>query len=143
MIEPLFQSPAIEYRETKDIPRQSILNLYHANHWSSAHKPEELYCGLMNAHAIVTAWEAGELIGLASSLSDGYLVVYYSHTLVMPSYQGWGIGTEIMRRLMRRYEGFHQQLLLADGGAVEFYRRLGFERAGKTEPMWIFQGDEH
>jgi hypothetical protein len=44
---------------------------------------------------------------------------------------------------MARYQGFHQQALLADGGAIEFYRRMGFVRAGRTEPMWIFDGDEH
>jgi ribosomal protein S18 acetylase RimI-like enzyme len=48
-----------------------------------------------------------------------------------------------MGRMMKRYRGFHQQALLADGRAVEFYRRLGFRRAGATEPLWIFAGDEH
>jgi hypothetical protein len=26
---------------------------------------------------------------------------------------------------------------------VEFYRKCGFERAGRTEPMWIYGGHEH
>lgn len=34
-------------------------------------------------------------------------------------------------------------MLTADGEAIEFYKRLGFERAGKTEPMWIYAGTEH
>jgi len=25
----------------------------------------------------------------------------------------------------------------------EFYRKCGFERAGKTEPMWIYAGHDH
>jgi len=48
-----------------------------------------------------------------------------------------------MRMLMARYDGFHQQMLVADGRALEFYRKCGFERAGSTEPMWIYAGNDH
>ena len=48
-----------------------------------------------------------------------------------------------MRQLMKRYAGFHQHMLVADGLAIEFYRKCGFERAGQTEPMWIYAGAEH
>jgi hypothetical protein len=44
---------------------------------------------------------------------------------------------------MANYEGFHQHMVVADGGAVDFYRKCGFERAGKTEPMWVYGGKEH
>lgn len=72
-----------------------------------------------------------------------YLVVYYPHLLVLPEYQGRGVGTELMRRLMARYRGFHQHMLVADGRALDFYRKCGFERAGETEPMWIYDGHDH
>ena len=48
-----------------------------------------------------------------------------------------------MRRLMSNYEGFHQHMLVADGRAIDFYKKLGFTRAGKTEPMWIYAGQDH
>ncbi|WP_227819961.1 GNAT family N-acetyltransferase [Marinobacterium aestuarii] len=76
-------------------------------------------------------------------MSDGYLVVYYPHLLVHPDFQGRGIGRQLMQAMQARYAGFHQQMLTADGGAIEFYRALGFERAGKTEPMWIYAGTDH
>ena len=34
-------------------------------------------------------------------------------------------------------------MLVADGRAVEFYRSLGFERAGQTEAMWVYTGHKH
>jgi len=49
----------------------------------------------------------------------------------------------MMDALLERYRGFHQLMLTADGKAVDFYRSLGFERAGRTEPMWIYEGDDH
>ena len=48
-----------------------------------------------------------------------------------------------MRILTAEYASFHQQQLTADGDAVKFYESLGFVRSGRTEPMWIYQGDEH
>lgn len=48
-----------------------------------------------------------------------------------------------MQRLLARYDGFHQHMLNADGRTVEFYRKCGFERAGKTAPMWIYGRHEH
>ncbi len=134
---------AIQYSETRDLPLASVLTLYRANGWSSADKPESLHKALLASHSLVTAWDGGKLVGLGNAISDGYLVVYYSHLLVLPQYQGLGIGTELMRRLMARYEGFHQHMLVADGRALDFYRKCGFERAGKTESMWIYAGYDH
>lgn len=133
----------IMYSETRALPPEQIINLYRANGWSSAEKPEQLQHSLKNSHRLVSAWEGEHLIGLGNSISDDVLVVYYSHLLVLPGYQGRGIGSEIMRRLMSHYEGFHQQVTLADQRAVRFFQRLGFTRAGQTNPMWIFSGDEH
>jgi GNAT superfamily N-acetyltransferase len=133
----------IEYRETGDVPHEQVLALYRGNEWSCAQKPEALHKALLASHSLVTAWDGTKLVGLGNAISDGHLVVYYPHLLVLPEYQRRGIGTEIMRRLMQHYRGFHQQMLIADGRAVDFYRKCGFERAGKTEPMWIYAGRDH
>jgi ribosomal protein S18 acetylase RimI-like enzyme len=134
---------AIQYSESRELPLESLLALYRANAWSSAKKPDQLHKALVSSHSLITAWEESRLVGLGNAISDGYLVVYYPHLLVLPDYQKRGIGTEVMRRLMSRYLGFHQHMLVADGRAIEFYRKCGFERAGKTEPMWIYAGDDH
>jgi len=134
---------SIVYSETRDIPLDAILKLYSANEWSSANKPNELRDALMNSHSLLTAWDNDRLVGLGNAISDGHLVVYYPHLLVDPEYHRQGIGSELMRRLMAIYEGFHQHVLIADGAAIDFYEKCGFTRAGKTEPMWIYSGDDH
>ena len=120
-----------------------VVELYRANGWSSAEKPVELLAALRNSHALATARIDGRLAGLGNAISDGHLVVYYPHLLVHPDFQGRGIGRRLMAALQERYRGFHQQMLTADGRAIEFYKRMGFERAGKTEPMWIYAGKDH
>lgn len=136
-------SQPIELREDKDLPRHQVLALYRANRWSSAEKPDALLNHLRASHSVVSAWEGDQLIGLGNVLSDGQLVAYYSHMLVLPNWHGKGVGSQIAGRLMERYRSFHQQVLLADGRSIAFYERLGFSKAGSTQSMWIFQGDEH
>lgn len=133
----------IRLSEDRDIDRDQILNLYKANKWSSAEKPDELLNALKNSHSLFTAWDRDKLIGLANSISDGFLVVYYSHLLVHPKYQGKGIGKMIMDKFQEKYSGFHQQVLIADGRAIDFYKKCGFVKAGKCEPMWIYKGHDH
>jgi len=131
------------YRSTKSLPKAEVLRLYRSVQWSAARKPDRLMRALKSSHSVVTAWVKGSLVGLGNALSDGSLVVYYPHMLVLPEFQGRGIGRELMRRLMKRYRGFHQHILIAEAQAISFYRKCGFKRAGKTDPMWVFRGREH
>lgn len=125
------------------IDEGEVIALYRANEWSSADKPEQLMSALRNSHTLVTARVDGELVGLGNAISDGSLVVYYPHLLVHPEHQGKGIGRKIVETMQLVYGGFHQQMLTADGKAIEFYKTMGFQRAGKTEPMWVYAGSEH
>lgn len=133
----------IRLTEERDFDEAEVLTLYRLHKWSSANKPELLISALKNAHTLVLAYYDEKVVGLGYAISDGYLVVYYPHLVVHPEFQGKGIGKMIMDQLQKKYTNFHQQMLVADGRAVDFYKKLGFVRAGHTEPLWIYQGDEH
>ena len=133
----------ITISETRKISTEQIVELYKANAWSSAEKPSELKNALLNSHSLITAWDKDHLVGLGNAISDGYLVVYYPHLLVHPKYQGKGIGNRIVDKLQEKYKDFHMQMLTADGKAIDFYKKVGFEKAGETMPMWIYKGNEH
>ena len=98
---------------------------------------------MANSHSVITAWDGNCLVGLANAISDNHLVVYYPHLLVHPDFQRVGIGAEIMRRLIQKYRNFHQHMLVADGRAIEFYKKCGFTCAGETQSMWIYSGGDH
>lgn len=125
------------------ISEDEVLGLYEANGWSSARKPAQLMAALRASHALVTARVGARLVGLGNAISDGFLVVYYPHMLVHPEFQGLGVGKAMMQRLQEKYRDFHQQILVADGKAVDFYKSVGFQRAGMTQSMWIYAGSEH
>lgn len=120
-----------------------VIEIYKSNNWSSANKPEQLISALRDSHSLVTARVSGKLIGLGNAISDGHLVVYFPHLLVHEEYQGKGVGHKIMSALLKKYSGFHQQMITADAGAIKFYTSLGFSRAGNTQSMWIYDGDDH
>ena len=133
---------SIEYRRTRAVPLDSLLELYRANEWSAADKPEVLGRAIANSEFVVSAWDADQLVGLGNAISDGHLVVYYPHLLVAPAYQGRGIGRQLVAMLRQRYAGFHQQVLVAEGEAIAFYEKCGFVQAGRTCSMWIYQGGD-
>jgi len=133
----------IKISETRNISIEQILELYKANGWSAAEKPTELRNGLLNSHSLISAWDEDKLVGIGNAISDGYLVVYYPHLLVHPNYQGKGIGNMISDQFQKKYKHFHMQMLTADGKAIDFYKKAGFEEAGETMPMWIYKGTEH
>lgn len=133
----------IIFSEKRDIRIDQILPIYELNGWSSAQKPHALHQALINSHTLISAWDSERLIGLGNAISDVFLVVYYPHLLVHPDYQGQGIGKRIMEVLKKKYEAMHMHMLVADREAIEFYEKCGFTRAGKTEPMWIYSGEDH
>ena len=133
----------IEIEVNGTIEEQEVIELYRLNNWSSVEKPDQLLPALRNSHTLVTARASGLLVGIANAISDGHLVVYYPHLLVHPDFHRKGIGRKLVEAMSAIYGNFHQQMLTADGEAIEFYKAVGFVRAGKTEPMWIYAGTEH
>lgn len=133
----------ITYSDNKNIQLPEVLEIYEANEWSSAHKPQALFAALLQSHTLITARYQGKLVGIGNALSDGHLVVYYPHLLVHPDYQGHSIGKKIMEIMHQKYQHLHQQILVSDGATTDFYKKCGFEKAGDTQSMWIYKGGDH
>lgn len=133
----------VTVRLNGDIEQREVIELYRANNWSAADKPEKLMAALRHSHSVVTARVTGRLVGLGNAISDGHLVVYYPHMLVHPDYHGNGIGRKLVEALQTVYRHFHMQVLTADERAIPFYKAVGFEPAGQTQSMWVYGGEEH
>jgi hypothetical protein len=74
------------YREDRELPLDQLIALYRANEWSSASMGEVLRSAMLASHSLITAWSNDQLIGLGNAISDGYLVVYYPHLIVLPEF---------------------------------------------------------
>ena len=142
-LEPTSCPMNVQLQMDDSVSASEVVDLYSANKWSSAKKLGQLMAAFSNSHSLITARVEKRLVGLDNAISDGYLVVYDPHMLVHPEFHRRGIGREMMKAMQVNYSGFHQQMLVADGDAIEFYRSLGFAPAGRTQSMWIYGGTDH
>lgn len=73
------------------------------------------------------------LIALGRAISDGVFTVYFPDLLVKPEWQNKGIRGQMMNILLKHFEGFHNQVLIAeDEVARAFYLKQGFKAEGNA-----------
>jgi ribosomal protein S18 acetylase RimI-like enzyme len=69
------------------------------------------------------------VIGYITALSDGVLFAYISSLEVLPAWQGHGIGSALVQRLLARLQAVYAIDLLCDPDVQPFYARLGMRPA--------------
>lgn len=124
--------------KTEQLTKDNIQQLFLSVEWESASHPNDLYNAILNSHSVVTAWDNERLIGLANAMSDEAMAVYFHYVLTDPAYQGQGVGKEIMKMMLEKYEKMHTKVLVSYPKAVGFYKSLGFETDESSTPMYVF-----
>jgi GNAT superfamily N-acetyltransferase len=67
----------------------------------------------------------GCVVGFVTMISDGVLTAAIPWLEVLPAYQGRGIGTELMHRVLEGTERFYSVDLLCDAPLQPYYARFG------------------
>jgi predicted N-acetyltransferase YhbS len=70
--------------------------------------------------------ENEQVIGFITAISNGVSCAYIPHLEVRASWQGQGIGSELVRRLVERLQHLYVVDLMCDPELQPFYERLGF-----------------
>jgi GNAT superfamily N-acetyltransferase len=86
--------------------------------------------GLAGALFTVCALHDGTVIGCARVIGDGGLYFYLQDVIVLPRFQGRGLGRRLMEPIMRYLDehalpGSFIGLMAAEG-VTDFYRQFGF-----------------
>ncbi len=87
---------------------------------------------LRGSHAVVVALDddaGGRVVGFITALSDGVLAASIPLLEVIPAYQGRGIGTTLVKRMLTELGERYMVDLTCDPELVPFYERLGMTRA--------------
>ena len=71
----------------------------------------------------------GQVAGFVTAISDGVLAAYIPLLEVLPTYQGRGIGWELMRRMVAKLRELYMVDLLCDPELQPFYTRVGMRPA--------------
>jgi ribosomal protein S18 acetylase RimI-like enzyme len=67
----------------------------------------------------------GQVVGFITAISDGVSCAYIPHLEVLPAYQGRGIGSELVRRMLAQLRHIYMIDLICDTDVQPFYERLG------------------
>ena len=65
------------------------------------------------------------MVGFITAVSDGISCAYIPHLEVLPTYQGQGIGTALLRRMLERLHYLYMIDLVCDPDLQPFYERAG------------------
>ncbi len=93
---------------------------------------EQAQKAIDNSLFVVSAVHEGRTIGMGRLVGDGVMYWYLQEIVVLPEYQRQGIGTRIVKRLIRYVEengiaGTKMTIgLVAAKGKEPFYETLGF-----------------
>ncbi len=93
---------------------------------------------ISNSNLTVSAWQEGELAGIARSVTDFHYACYLSDLAVAKQHQGNGIGRKL-QSLTREQLGPNCKLILvAAPAANSYYEQLGFTNNPRC---WILDRD--
>jgi ribosomal protein S18 acetylase RimI-like enzyme len=98
--------------------------------WPNPPAPEAHYRILAGSAAIVLAIDnANNVIGFINAISDGVCSAYIPLLEVLPTYQGQGIGSALVQRMLEKLNQYYMVDLLCDDDVQPFYERLGMRRS--------------
>lgn len=123
----------LEYKYDKDINKENLVKLFSSVGWKTAEYPNRLYNAIKNSDLVISVWnndENDELVGLISTISDGYINVFITYLLVSPDFQKQKIGTQLMNKVLEHYKGFGRRIISTELDKEKYYNKFGFKIDG-------------
>lgn len=96
--------------------------------WPSPPSAQKLVEVMDASYRRVWALDGDRAVGYINAISDGVLTAFLPWLEVLPEYQGRGIGTELVRRIVDQLDDMYSVDLACDDDVVGFYEHLGFFR---------------
>jgi len=116
----------ITYVENKPISAKAISDLRQSVGWN---RMQECYQNpLMTSYFHIVCYDGEKFIGYINSVSNGVTDAYIQDLMVCPNYQGKGIGTEMMNRMISalKERQIYMISVVFEKNLKSFYSRFGF-----------------
>jgi len=84
---------------------------------------------------------AEKLVAVGRVLADGVDCAYLCDVAVHPDFQGYGLGKQVINKLVDLSTGHKKIILYANPGKEGFYKKLGFKPMNTA--MAIFENSEY
>ncbi len=95
--------------------------------WPNPPSPETHLRILRGSDEVVLAKDTSseKVVGFITATTDKVISAFIPHLEVLPEFQGNGIGSELVRKMLKRLEAFYAIDLMCDPDVQPFYERLG------------------
>lgn len=126
----------IDYKMIKNFEEQQLRELFTSVGWISANYSDRLVKALSQSDTVISAWDGSKLVGLINAIDDGELTAYAHYLLICPEYQNMKIGSNLITKLKKVYEGYLYLVLTAENeNLIPFYQKRGFKVIEGASPM--------
>lgn len=125
-----------KWLENSNIPTKDLVGLYADVQWSAYTKDEaQLAKALKNSLYHVSVWDEEKLIALIRVIGDDASILYIQDILVKKTYQNEGIGSELLRHVLEKYQNIRQIVLNTDNTAktASFYEKNGLTNVANMD----------
>ncbi|MDO5559668.1 MAG: GNAT family N-acetyltransferase [Oscillospiraceae bacterium] len=117
----------IRYKDTKHFTKSQVQELFQSVNWISANYPDRLLTAFKNCETVYSAWDNEKLVGIVNAVDDGALTAFVPYLCVNPSYQGKGIGKELLNMIKEKYKDYlYIELIAENEGLIKYYKSNGF-----------------
>jgi ribosomal protein S18 acetylase RimI-like enzyme len=96
--------------------------------WPNPPDPSRHLEILQASYHVWLAIDNDKPVGFINAISDGILHAYIPLLEVLPAYQGQGIGSELVLRMVESLQGIYAIDIVCDDQVAGFYQRLGFSQ---------------
>ena len=132
---------SIEYKINEPISTDQFIDLLSSSTLGERRPIQDRECmqGMIsNSNLTVSAWDSGQLVGLARSMTDFHFACYLSDLAVSQSHQKSGIGKQLQIITQNQLGPRCKLILLAAPAANEYYEHIGFTNNPRC---WVLERD--
>jgi GNAT superfamily N-acetyltransferase len=129
----------MEIKLSEKLPeRKEYFALFETTGWNQSYQasPDELELANRKSWFTISAYDNGKMVGFGRVVTDFVLHAMIFDMIVLPGYQGKGIGTMIINTLVKKCldHGIRDIQLFCAKGQKGFYEMHGFEVRPEDAP---------
>jgi ribosomal protein S18 acetylase RimI-like enzyme len=126
----------VTYSHRKPPDASQLLELFHQAPWAENRSLDDVKEMLRHTDLTLSAWDGDRLIGFGRVLTDFIYRATIWDVIVDRAYQGQGVGTEIVRRILSHPRLKRVELFWLCTRRPGFYEKLGFSSKEQTGMVW-------
>ncbi len=114
------------YEYNEKVPVSALADLRESVGWNRLES--EYGNPVMTSYFHIAAYENNKMIGYIDCVSNGVTDAYIQDLMVHPAYQGRGIGTELMNKMITHLKDKHIYMIsvVYEENLKRFYAQFGF-----------------